>query len=503
MVMHVVASRQERPPCIRRCHGEQSGCHSSPSSLRVGGRMALKGSGSPSRHACHGDYSREQQPIKMEEPQFLRDGDVSDIEGKPNVVADVAPTSQTEKRRRRLQADVRWSAGNAGPHYVRGLPVQGSTAKTTTNTTTPNKTSDIGSSSFPLSPVGLSCERTVDEVAAMTTTERHSSDEPQEDNITLPGGHDVSPNVAAPLVASQPPSASRRFDDGGSGDSTSGPTSGSVSERRLSRFLPSILSISSCSNESNTCSSNKNTYPIMSYRVNRNNPGSEMTHQPSADDSPKHVKLRSPRMEAISTTTAENNKSHSSSSLIKPSPSHPAVLPTSTKTTAPPHNNNNTPHRYNTIPKSNNNNNNNNTKTPLLLMLCVTALSWLGPHVHCCYVYPPDVKDPCRDKPCSFGAQCVPSLDGLTARCQCPQRCDTFGDSVGSTPVCGSDGKDYSSMCEMRRSACSEMKDTSVKYFGKCGEYKGFPQMCRVLVVFYYPPEVKRGEYLGSGVFLL
>ena len=89
-----------------------------------------------------------------------------------------------------------------------------------------------------------------------------------------------------------------------------------------------------------------------------------------------------------------------------------------------------------------------------------------------CYVYPPDVKDPCKDKECSFGAQCVPSIDGLTARCQCPQRCDSYGDSVGSKPVCGTDGHDYPTQCEMRKAACSEMKDIGVKYFGKCGEYQ-------------------------------
>ena len=49
-----------------------------------------------------------------------------------------------------------------------------------------------------------------------------------------------------------------------------------------------------------------------------------------------------------------------------------------------------------------------------------------------CYLFPPDAKDPCLDVLCSFGAQCVPSLDGLTARCQCPERCDDYGDSVGS-----------------------------------------------------------------------
>jgi len=93
---------------------------------------------------------------------------------------------------------------------------------------------------------------------------------------------------------------------------------------------------------------------------------------------------------------------------------------------------------------------------------------------HACYIYPADAKDPCGDKRCSFGAKCVPSLDGLTARCQCPERCDNYGDSVGSTPICGTDGRDYPNTCEMSRNACSEMKDVERKYDGKCGEWLAY-----------------------------
>ena len=103
---------------------------------------------------------------------------------------------------------------------------------------------------------------------------------------------------------------------------------------------------------------------------------------------------------------------------------------------------------------------------PLLcvLMICV-------PYIDTCYVYPPDVADPCRDQECSFGAYCVPSLDGMTARCQCPTSCNRYGDSIDSIPVCGSDGINYANQCEMRRSSCNNMKDVHVKYLGKCGEY--------------------------------
>ncbi|XP_036359766.1 agrin isoform X5 [Octopus sinensis] len=85
-----------------------------------------------------------------------------------------------------------------------------------------------------------------------------------------------------------------------------------------------------------------------------------------------------------------------------------------------------------------------------------------------------DMKDPCEQKKCSFGAECVPSLDGFSYRCQCPNRCNTYGDNIGSTPVCGNDGVDYSNMCEMRKAACQEMKDIRVKYYGKCDPCDGF-----------------------------
>ena len=88
-----------------------------------------------------------------------------------------------------------------------------------------------------------------------------------------------------------------------------------------------------------------------------------------------------------------------------------------------------------------------------------------------CYVYPPDIKDPCENMKCNFGAECVPALDGLSASCQCPDRCDSYGDTVDSTPVCGNDGKDYKNKCEMRKAACNKMKEIGVKYLGNCGKY--------------------------------
>lgn len=79
-----------------------------------------------------------------------------------------------------------------------------------------------------------------------------------------------------------------------------------------------------------------------------------------------------------------------------------------------------------------------------------------------------DLKDPCVEKKCHFGAQCQPSLDGRTAECICPEKCATYGDSR-SRPVCGTDGKDYLNVCELRRSSCLEMREIEVRYKGHCG----------------------------------
>lgn len=87
-----------------------------------------------------------------------------------------------------------------------------------------------------------------------------------------------------------------------------------------------------------------------------------------------------------------------------------------------------------------------------------------------CYVFPPEMPDPCLDKECPFGARCVASMDGRTAQCECPSKCPNYGDHTGSRAVCGSDGKDYRNLCELRRSACQQNMKITVKFQGKCGK---------------------------------
>lgn len=84
-----------------------------------------------------------------------------------------------------------------------------------------------------------------------------------------------------------------------------------------------------------------------------------------------------------------------------------------------------------------------------------------------------DLRDPCEEKECHFGAECQPSLDGRSAECLCPAQCATYGESSRSRPVCGTDGKDYPNVCEMRRTSCLEMRPINVRYKGNCGKNFG------------------------------
>ena len=104
-----------------------------------------------------------------------------------------------------------------------------------------------------------------------------------------------------------------------------------------------------------------------------------------------------------------------------------------------------------------------------LLQLCAVAMLSCDP-ANACYKFSADTQDPCLDKECQFGAECKVRLDGKAAECVCPEKCTSYGDSKGSRPVCGSDGKDYPSVCELKRTACKEMRHITTKYQGSCGE---------------------------------
>ncbi|KAF7403675.1 hypothetical protein HZH68_006469 [Vespula germanica] len=80
------------------------------------------------------------------------------------------------------------------------------------------------------------------------------------------------------------------------------------------------------------------------------------------------------------------------------------------------------------------------------------------------------IKDPCSKLNCSQGAQCVRSRDGTEASCECLQTCPNLGDHEGSGPVCGTDGIDYPTLCDLNKGACAKGANISVAFRGKCGK---------------------------------
>uniref|UniRef100_A0AAY5EY32 Agrin n=1 Tax=Electrophorus electricus TaxID=8005 RepID=A0AAY5EY32_ELEEL len=74
------------------------------------------------------------------------------------------------------------------------------------------------------------------------------------------------------------------------------------------------------------------------------------------------------------------------------------------------------------------------------------------------------LKDPCSEVTCSYGSTCVQSSDGLSAKCMCPLSCEP----VPKWVVCGSDGLDYPSECELNTKACSTQKNIRVQHTSPC-----------------------------------
>lgn len=74
--------------------------------------------------------------------------------------------------------------------------------------------------------------------------------------------------------------------------------------------------------------------------------------------------------------------------------------------------------------------------------------------------------EPCRGVQCSWGGLC--SEEGGRPVCRCP-RCP-LRPSAPIRPVCGSDGRDYPSACELTKIACEQRLNATLVYNGKCGK---------------------------------
>ncbi|XP_037397457.1 agrin isoform X6 [Pygocentrus nattereri] len=89
------------------------------------------------------------------------------------------------------------------------------------------------------------------------------------------------------------------------------------------------------------------------------------------------------------------------------------------------------------------------------------------------------LKDPCSDVTCSYGSTCIQSSDGLSAKCMCPLSCERVPKQV----VCGSDGLDYPSECELNMKACSTQKNIRVQHTGSCDPCRDFQSSLNAICV--------------------
>lgn len=72
--------------------------------------------------------------------------------------------------------------------------------------------------------------------------------------------------------------------------------------------------------------------------------------------------------------------------------------------------------------------------------------------------------NPCASVRCSPGEECAINKYGI-ARCECPPDCEPI-----MRPVCSTDKRTFSSMCEMKRTACNTRAKIDVAYTGICGK---------------------------------
>ncbi|CAL1276407.1 unnamed protein product [Larinioides sclopetarius] len=74
---------------------------------------------------------------------------------------------------------------------------------------------------------------------------------------------------------------------------------------------------------------------------------------------------------------------------------------------------------------------------------------------------PPINDEPCEKKHCKFNGDCFE--ESRRAVCRCPTNCKEH-----YNPVCGSDGLNYNTECQMRVDSCRKKKNIYVQHEGLC-----------------------------------
>lgn len=100
------------------------------------------------------------------------------------------------------------------------------------------------------------------------------------------------------------------------------------------------------------------------------------------------------------------------------------------------------------------------------------------------------IKSKCVQSDCKFGAVCSQLTNGGGSQCKCPDECLDYREVVdymksyqlhnksnnqlmsinGQQTICGDDGNQYESICQMVKIACERRKHVSIKYVGLCGK---------------------------------
>ena len=99
-----------------------------------------------------------------------------------------------------------------------------------------------------------------------------------------------------------------------------------------------------------------------------------------------------------------------------------------------------------------------------------------------------ELPDPCNRLKCYHGAYCKSSPDKISAKCVCPKTCPSSSSSTATSevnsgsngqverrqqqdqPLCGDNGKDYSTKCEIEKDMCPSQRPIKVKFESFCGK---------------------------------
>jgi hypothetical protein len=111
--------------------------------------------------------------------------------------------------------------------------------------------------------------------------------------------------------------------------------------------------------------------------------------------------------------------------------------------------------------------------------------------INCCIVIGSEHLEQtlCKSKICPYYGKCVIDENGFFPKCVCPIECDLSEFNIDynshhkrqnelvqteliiskDLKICGNDGIDYKSICDLKKQSCNLQKDIRIHYLGSCG----------------------------------